>query len=81
MPLGRQTSPSVQAVRLVGSWDGFRQPYVMDRDSRRSGGQWRGCHSFSNIICDGEARVPKRDGGLKMGRTYYYYVSMPAWPR
>lgn len=52
--------------------------YSMERDSRRERGQWRGCHTFSNIICDGDApanHVP-RSGGLKMGQTYYYYVRL-----
>lgn len=47
----------------------------MERDIRRDRGQWRGCHSFKDIICDGdEGSSPRRDGGLKMGQTYYYYV-------
>jgi len=48
----------------------------MERDIRRDRGQWRGCHSFKDITCDGSngARV-NRNGGLKMGQTYYYYVS------
>ncbi|CAK7269574.1 hypothetical protein SEPCBS57363_003671 [Sporothrix epigloea] len=56
----------------------------MERDSRRDRGQWRGCHTFENIICDGDgddcdrqapAQAP-RSGGLKMGRTYYYYYEV-----
>lgn len=51
----------------------------MERDIRRDRGQWRGCHSFKDIICDGEGGYsPSRDGGLKMGETYFYYVSAPA---
>ena len=47
----------------------------MERDTRRNRGQWRGCHAFKDIILDGDSRsTPKRDGGLKMGQTYYYYV-------
>jgi hypothetical protein len=47
----------------------------MERDVRRDRGQWRGCYSFKDIICDGDSgSVPKRNGGLKMGATYYYYV-------
>lgn len=47
----------------------------MERDSRRDRGQWRGCYSFKDIVCDGDAHgKPKRNGGLKMGHTYYYYV-------
>lgn len=48
----------------------------MERDARRDLGQWRGCHSFKDIICDGdEANKQRRNGGLKMGHKYYYYVS------
>jgi hypothetical protein len=47
----------------------------MERDTRRSRGQWRGCYAFTDIICDGDGdSSPKRSGGLKMGSTYYYYV-------
>ena len=47
----------------------------MERDTRRNRGQWRGCYAFKDIILDGDSRsTPKRDGGLKMGQTYYYYV-------
>jgi hypothetical protein len=48
----------------------------MERDVRRAGGQWRGCYTFEGITCDGDGDSrPKRTGGLKMGQTYYYYVS------
>ncbi|CAK7197452.1 hypothetical protein SEUCBS139899_000099 [Sporothrix eucalyptigena] len=53
--------------------------YAMERDSRRDRGQWRGCHTFQNIICDGNhtpARQVPRSGGLKMGQTYYYYYEV-----
>jgi hypothetical protein len=47
----------------------------MERDVRRGSGQWRGCYSFKDIICDGDgSSSPRRNGGLKMGSTYYYYV-------
>ena len=47
----------------------------MERDIRRSRGQWRGCYAFQDIICDGDGEAsPSRHGGLKMGATYYYYV-------
>ncbi|CAK7220364.1 hypothetical protein SBRCBS47491_004164 [Sporothrix bragantina] len=64
--------------------------YAMERDSRRDRGQWRGCHTFDNIICDGagdnslhqtqtqsqsQSQTP-RSGGLKMGHTYYYYYEV-----
>ncbi|KAH8910253.1 hypothetical protein BR93DRAFT_469390 [Coniochaeta sp. PMI_546] len=49
----------------------------MERDIRRDRGQWRGCHSFKDIVCDGEdGYSPSRDGGLKMGQTYYYYYEL-----
>ena len=66
----------MQSVLLVGSWDNFSKTYSMERDIRRDRGQWRGCHSFKDIICDGDKGLAaKRNGGLKMGQTYYYYVS------
>ena len=56
-------------------------PYAMERDIRRDRGQWRGCHSFKDIICDGDdGHSTSRDGGLKMGQTYYYYVSVADFP-
>jgi hypothetical protein len=49
----------------------------MERDTRRDRGQWRGCHAFKDITCDGDnGSSTRRDGGLKMGQTYYYYVSV-----
>lgn len=50
----------------------------MQKDSRTGRGHWRGCHSFQNIICDGDSlnATESRDGGLKMGGKYWYYV----WP-
>lgn len=48
----------------------------MERDTRRGKGQWKGCHTFRNIICDDDSSKT-RNGGLKMGGTYYYYVSIP----
>ncbi|RYP64707.1 hypothetical protein DL771_008664 [Monosporascus sp. 5C6A] len=49
----------------------------MERDTRRDRGQWRGCHTFKDIVCDGD-RVSgtSRSGGLKMGETYYYYYEL-----
>ncbi|KAK3897807.1 hypothetical protein C8A05DRAFT_38617 [Staphylotrichum tortipilum] len=74
-----QTHPSVKAVHLIGSWDNFTTPYTMERDSKRDRGQWRGCYSFKDIVCDGDAgSIPKRNGGLKMGHTYYYYYELDA---
>jgi hypothetical protein len=69
------TSPSTKSVDLVGSWDNFTRRYPMERDSRRGVGEWRGIHSFKDITLDGNgARTPKRNGGLKMGHDYWYYV-------
>ncbi|KAI1761716.1 hypothetical protein GGR53DRAFT_522153 [Hypoxylon sp. FL1150] len=49
----------------------------MERDIRRDRSQWRGCHTFNDIICDGDqAGTSKRSGGLKMGQTYYYYYEL-----
>ncbi|KAK8026476.1 hypothetical protein PG991_003532 [Apiospora marii] len=50
----------------------------MERDARRSRGQWRGCHTFRDIVCDGDQSFisPKRTGGLRMGQTYYYYYEI-----
>ena len=68
----------MRSVRLIGSWDNFSTSYPMERDSRRDRGQWKGCYAFSNITCDDDSGVgPARDGGLKMGNTYHYYVSPP----
>lgn len=72
-----QTSPSIQSVHLIGSWDNFSKHYPMERDIRRARGQWRGCYAFEDIICDGDGgSSPKRTGGLKMGSTYYYYYEL-----
>lgn len=73
-----RTPPSTRSVALYGSWDNFSTSYHMQRDSRTGQEHWSGCHSFSNIICDGDPQpsgIP-RDGGLKMGGTYWYYVSL-----
>ncbi|KAI1335732.1 hypothetical protein F5Y15DRAFT_239484 [Xylariaceae sp. FL0016] len=49
----------------------------MERDSRRARGQWRGCHTFNNIVCDGDqVASSQRSGGLKMGQTYFYYYEL-----
>ena len=46
----------------------------MQKDPRTGGGHWRGCHSFTNIVCDGDVinAADGRNGGLKMGGTYWY---------
>ncbi|KAK3340184.1 hypothetical protein B0H65DRAFT_550670 [Neurospora tetraspora] len=49
----------------------------MERDIRRDRGQWKGTHTFKDIICDGDSgRTTKRNGGLKMGQTYYFYYEL-----
>ena len=50
----------------------------MKRDSRIGPEHWSGCHSFSNIICDGKtlSETQPRDGGLKMGGTYWYFYKL-----
>ncbi|KAI0534644.1 hypothetical protein GGR58DRAFT_46721 [Xylaria digitata] len=49
----------------------------MERDSRRDRGEWRGCHNFEKIICDGDLPASsERRGGLKMGQRYYYYYEV-----
>lgn len=74
--LNRRTPPSVRKVELLGSWDNFQRAYPMEHDRRTGAGHWRGCHTFTDIICDGTSRSysPGRSGGLKMGVTYWYYV-------
>ncbi|KAH1489991.1 hypothetical protein LV164_006699 [Aspergillus fumigatus] len=69
------TSPNVKSVKLLGSWDNFSKPYAMERDRRVGPGHWRGCHTFTDIVCDGTPtrQTPARSGGLKMGGTYWYY--------
>ncbi|OHE93811.1 hypothetical protein CORC01_10937 [Colletotrichum orchidophilum] len=50
----------------------------MERDIRRDRGEWRGCHTFKDIVLDDDlgVRDTKRNGGLKMGNTYYYYYEI-----
>ncbi|KAI1393594.1 uncharacterized protein F4822DRAFT_424064 [Hypoxylon trugodes] len=49
----------------------------MERDIRRDRSQWRGVHTFDNIICDGDqVGNLERSGGLKMGQSYYYYYEL-----
>ncbi|POS85890.1 hypothetical protein EPUL_003194 [Erysiphe pulchra] len=49
----------------------------MEPDYKQIRGQWRGCHQFENIICDGDGLSgSKRTGGLKMGSRYYYYYEL-----
>jgi len=73
-----RTPPTTRSVCLLGSWDNFTKPYEMQQDTRIGKGHWRGCHTFTNIICDGlvSSPGPARDGGLKMGGTYWYYYRL-----
>ncbi|OJD18493.1 hypothetical protein AJ78_01482 [Emergomyces pasteurianus Ep9510] len=73
-----RTPPNTRSVKLLGSWDNFRRAYPMEKDSRIGRGHWKGCHTFTNIICDGEtnSHTPGRDGGLRMGGTYWYYYQL-----
>ncbi|KAG9786588.1 hypothetical protein KCU88_g2176, partial [Aureobasidium melanogenum] len=73
-----RTPPSTRSVDLYGSWDNFSAPYPMQRDARTGPEHWSGCHSFANIICDGDLQSPAvpREGGLKMGGTYWYYYKL-----
>ncbi|KAJ9132551.1 hypothetical protein NKR23_g11151 [Pleurostoma richardsiae] len=72
-----ETHPSIQSVHLRGSWDNFSNTYRMERDMRRDPGQWKGCYSFKDIICDGDRGASsRRNGGLKMGETYYFYYEL-----
>ncbi|EXU97270.1 hypothetical protein X797_009547 [Metarhizium robertsii] len=50
----------------------------MKQDVRRGRGQWRGCYSFKDIISHDESssHSSTRNGGLKMGDTYYYYYEV-----
>lgn len=49
----------------------------MERDLRMGRGHWRGCYTFTDIVYDGDTErlCQRRDGGLKMGGTYWYFVS------
>ncbi|KAF4301309.1 hypothetical protein GTA08_BOTSDO07233 [Botryosphaeria dothidea] len=68
----------VRSVELLGSWDNFTHSYRMERDPKRSSRHWYGIFTFKDIICDGEAYSgpEKREGGLKMGGTYWYHYML-----
>jgi len=70
--------PFTRSVSLYGSWDNFSTAYPMQRDTRTGPEHWSGCHSFSNIICDGgnHSTGTPREGGLRMGGTYWYYYKL-----
>lgn len=72
---------NARKVELLGSWDNFSGSYAMTKDSRRGHGIWSGCHTFKDIICDGDSDIHEaRNGGLKMGGTYWYFVRSPISP-
>ncbi|GAB7348798.1 hypothetical protein MBLNU459_g7518t1 [Dothideomycetes sp. NU459] len=68
--------PSVRMVELLGSWDNFSRPYRMQTDPRKGAGHWTGCHSFRNIVCDGDRWSSPRNGALKQGGLYWYYYKL-----
>lgn len=69
---------STRTLELYGSWDNFSTPYPMSRDLQIGSEYWSGCFNFSNIICDGRPGdvMRSRDGGLKMGGTYWYFYKI-----
>lgn len=77
--LDSESPAAARTVELLGSWDNFAKSYSMKRDIRKGSCFWSGCYSFKDIICDGDLNNlgQKRSGGLKMGGTYWYYVSIP----
>ncbi|KAH7055868.1 hypothetical protein B0J12DRAFT_434454 [Macrophomina phaseolina] len=68
----------VRSVELLGSWDNFTHSYRMERDPKRSSRHWYGIFTFKDIICDGDPQggPEKREGGLKMGGTYWYHYML-----
>ncbi|KAI5197847.1 hypothetical protein AUEXF2481DRAFT_3270 [Aureobasidium subglaciale EXF-2481] len=73
-----KSRPEVRTVELFGSWDNFSRPYRMQSDGHRGRGVWTGCHSFENIICDGDRinHLRPRNGALRQGGTYWYYYKV-----
>ncbi|KAL8987845.1 MAG: hypothetical protein Q9177_002999 [Variospora cf. flavescens] len=73
-----QLPTSIRTVDLLGSWDNFQEAYPLQKDRQAGPGHWRGCHTFKNIICDGQHLNPSasRNGGLKMGGTYWYFYRL-----
>ncbi|KAG9191536.1 hypothetical protein G6011_10270 [Alternaria panax] len=69
---------ALRSVVLLGSWDNFSRPYPLQIDVRGGRNLWKGCFTFSDIICDGDLdqQAPKRDGPLKMGGTYWYFYKV-----
>lgn len=73
----RTLPPHIRTVDVLGSWDNFQESYPLRRDRQAGPGHWRGCHSFKKITCDGHDLDVSggREGALKMGGTYWYFVS------
>lgn len=66
-----------RTLELFGSWDNFTRGYQMSKDLQTGSQYWSGCFNFSNIICDGRPEEHiSRNGGLKMGGTYWYYYKV-----
>ena len=67
-----------RTLQLYGSWDNFQRAYPMSKDLQSGSEYWSGCFNFSNIVCDGKPSVliEPRDGGLRMGGTYWYYYKI-----
>lgn len=70
--------PALRSIVVLGSWDNFSRPYSLELDARQGRGIWKGCFTFSDIICDGNPsqQSTRRDGLLKMGGTYWYYFKV-----
>lgn len=69
---------STRSLLLYGSWDNFSIGYSMIKDLQLGSEYWSGCFNFTNIICDGRPSdvMRSRDGGLKMGGTYWYHYKV-----
>ncbi|KAK5945637.1 hypothetical protein PMZ80_002842 [Knufia obscura] len=69
---------STRTLVLYGSWDNFTIGYPMHKDLQSGSEYWSGCFNFTNIICDGRPSeaIRSRDGGLKMGGTYWYHYKV-----
>ncbi|KAF2149888.1 hypothetical protein K461DRAFT_323406 [Myriangium duriaei CBS 260.36] len=70
--------PHVCTVELLGSWDNFSRPYRLRRDFSRGKGTWAGCHTFDNIVFDGDTLdwSKPRIGALKQSGRYWYYYRL-----
>jgi len=57
-----RTTPHVNTVHLLGSWDNYVGQLPMSRDPTKSAGGWVGTFRF-------------QPGTLTPGQRYWYYVS------